>query len=118
MKARFTRLLKPILFFLMALSCVLSMERSAIATSRPEGSRLIPLPNVNHSDTEIEEILSVLEDKVGNREEAKKLRGKVFSLSDKQARLIASLARLTANGDQTAGAEIAFFIMTILIIVS
>lgn len=106
------------LFFLIALSCVLSMERSSFATSRLEGSRLNAPPDINHRDTELAEILSVLKDKVENREVAEKLKDKVFKLSDKQTRLIASLARLTANGDQTAGAEIVFFVMTILIIVS
>ncbi len=94
------------------------MERSSIATSRLDGSRLTTPPNVSHRDTEIAQILYVLEDKVGNQEVAEKLRDKVFTLSDKQTRLIASLARLTANGDQAAGAEIVFFVMTILIIVS
>jgi hypothetical protein len=106
------------LVLLMALSCVLSMQRSSVATSRIEGSRLNPPPNVNHRDTQIAEILSVLEDKVGNREVAEKLKDKVFTLSNKQTRLIASLARLTANGDQAAGAEIVFLVITILIIVS
>jgi len=94
------------------------MERTSIATSRIEGSRLNSPPNVTHRDAEIAEILSVLEGKVGNREVAEKLKDKVFTLSDKQTRLIASLARLTANGDQAAGAEIVFFVITILIIVS
>jgi hypothetical protein len=82
------------------------------------GFQVAPPPNVSHRDTEVAQILSVLEDKVGNKEVAEKLRDKVFALSDKQTRLIASLARLTANGDQAAGAEIVFFVMTILIIVS
>ena len=101
----------------MVLLVVLFMESSSIATSRLEGSRLNP-PNVSDRDAEIAEILSVLEDKVENREVAEKLKDKVFTLSDKQTRLIASLARLTANGDQAAGAEIVFFVITILIIVS
>ena len=93
------------------------MEGSSIATSRLEGSKLNP-PSVSHRDTEIAQILSVLEDKVENREVAEKLKDKVFTLSNKQTRLIASLARLTANGDRAAGAEIVFFVITILIIVS
>jgi hypothetical protein len=94
------------------------MEGSSIATSRLEGSKLNAPPNVNHRDTEIAEILSVLEDKVENREIAEKLKDKLFTLSDKQTRLIASLARLTANGDQAAGTEMVFFVMMVLIIVS
>jgi len=102
----------------MVLLVVLFMGSSSIATSRLEGFRIYTPPNVSHRDTEIAEILSVLEDKVENREVAEKLKDKLFTLSDKQTRLIASLARLTANGDQAAGAEIVFFVMTILIIVS
>src|SRR4030042_5592388 len=103
MKTSSRRLLRPILFFLMALSCVLSMERTSIASNRLESARLLPPPKVTHRDTELGEILSVLEDKVENREVAKKLKDKVFTLSDKQTRLIASLARLTANGDEATG---------------
>jgi len=94
------------------------MERSSIATGRIEGSRRNPPPNINHRDTEIAEIRSVLEDKVENPEVAERLAEKVFTLSDKQTRLVASLARLAANEDQAAGTEIVFFVMTILIIVS
>ena len=48
------------------------MERTSIASNRLEGARLIPPPNVTHRDTELGEILTVLEDKVENREVAEK----------------------------------------------
>ena len=77
-----------------------------------------PSSHVNHRDTDIPKIVFLLEDKVGSRKVTEKVKDKAFTLSDEQTRLIASLAELTANSAQAAGAELVFLVITILIIVS
>jgi hypothetical protein len=97
---------------------VLFMGGASIANGRIESSKLNPPSNVNHRDTDLPKIVSLLEDKVGSRKVTKKVKDKAFTLSDEQTRMIASLAELTANGAQAAGAELVFLVITILIIVS
>ncbi len=96
--------------------CVLLVGGSPIANVMIENYKLNHSSNVNYRDTDIARILSVLENRLGSPTVNEKVKDKVSTLSETQIRLIASLAELTSNGGQTAGADIAFFLITILII--
>jgi hypothetical protein len=63
-------------------------------------------------------ILSILENKTGDKKISKKAKEKLSTLSDDQTRLIISLSEVIANDGQTAGADIAFLLIMILIILS
>jgi hypothetical protein len=118
MKISSKRLLERILLFLVLLLHVLFTGGASIVDGRIERAKLNPPSNVNHRDTDIPKILSLLDDKAGSRKVIEKVKDKVFTLSDKQTRMIASLTELIANGAQAAGAELVFLVITILIIVS
>lgn len=63
-------------------------------------------------------ILSILENKMGDHKISEKAKEKLSTLSDEQTRLIISLSEVIANDGQTAGADIAFLLIMILIILS
>ena len=63
-------------------------------------------------------ILSVLENRIGSQKSLEKVKDKLLHLSDGEARLIASLSDLAANEGNRAGAEIAFLLLTALIVLS
>jgi hypothetical protein len=111
------RLLQRIPLFLLLIQLLFAGGTSVI-NGWTESSNLNPPSNVSHRDTDIPKIVFLLEDKVGSRKVTEKAKDKAFTLSDEQTRLIASLAELTANGAQAAGAELVFLVITILIIVS
>ncbi len=116
METSIRRLSRQLSLFLIPLLYVLILGDSFVASARIVTSRLTPPFKTNHRDTNRAEILSILEAKVGSRNVTEKIREKMFTLSDNQIRLIASLAELVANGGQAAGSEIVFFVMTILIV--
>ena len=118
MKITLKRLLKLISPFLMFSLCAILMGGSSIAKGMIEDSKLNYPSNINYRDIEIAEILSVLENRLGSPIVTEKVKDKVLKLSDKQIRLIASLAERIADDGQAAGAEIGLFVITILIIVS
>ena len=63
-------------------------------------------------------ILSALENKMGSHPLIEKTRSKLSTLSDRQTRLMSSLSELMAGDGQTAGADIAFLFIAVLIILS
>jgi hypothetical protein len=60
-------------------------------------------------------ILTVLENKIEDRQLLEKTKEKLLALSDGQARLIASLSDRVTKEENSAGASIAFLLMTVLI---
>ncbi len=66
-------------------------------------------------ETHVLKILTALENKIENPQLLERTREKLQSLSERQTRLIASLSdQVTKEGD-SAGASIAFLLMTVLI---
>jgi hypothetical protein len=66
-------------------------------------------------ETNVFRILTVFENKIEDRQLLEKTKKKLLTLSDGQTRLIASLSdRVTQEGN-SAGASIAFLLMTVLI---
>ncbi len=110
--------LRRISSLLVLFLCIFFTGGSSIANAPIENVRLKPPSHVSRY-TEVSEILSVLEGKVGvSPKVTQKVRDKALRLSDKQLRLIASLAEQAADGDKGAAADFVLFLMTILIIVS
>ncbi len=118
MKIRGKRLLKLILTVVALSLCVLLTGGPSIAKVVTEESKLNYSSNVSYRDTEMAKILSVLEDRLGSQTVTEKVREKVLNLGDRRIRLIASLAEIITDDRQTAGADIGFFVITVLIIVS
>jgi hypothetical protein len=72
-------------------------------------------PSLTHLKSDVLKILSVLENKIEDLQLLGKTKEKLLSLSDRETRLIASLAdRVTQEGN-TTGSDIAFLLMTALI---
>jgi hypothetical protein len=63
----------------------------------------------------VSKILTALESKVEDPQLLEKTKKKLTSLSDGQTRLIASLSDRVAQERNTAGSDIAFLLMTVLI---
>jgi hypothetical protein len=68
------------------------------------------------SKTDVLKILSILERKLGNQEVSERVKEKLFTMNHQQTRLIASLSEFIANHGETVGADIAFLLITALII--
>ena len=80
----------------------------------------IPSRSLSVTSREIDrlQILSVLADKMEDQRLFGKARDKLSALSDRQMRLIASLSDRISNEGKTAGTDIAFLLITALIILS
>jgi hypothetical protein len=65
---------------------------------------------------EISMILKVLEKKMGNQKIPQKALDKLFSLSDEQIGLIATLSERIEDNTRTVGADVAFLLITALLV--
>jgi hypothetical protein len=65
---------------------------------------------------EISMILKVLENKMGNQKIPQKALDKLLSLSDEQLGLIASLSERIADNTRTVGADVAFLLITAILV--
>jgi hypothetical protein len=63
-------------------------------------------------------ILSVLEERTGDQRLLERAWEKLLTLSDKEIRLIGSLCERISSDGQTAGGDIAFLLVTALIVLS
>ena len=79
----------------------LNVAKSTLPTSRGE---------------EISMILKVLENKMGNQKIPQKALDKLLSLSDEQIGLIASLSERIADNTRSVGADVAFLLITALLV--
>jgi len=105
---------KPIMVSSVVL--LLVIWRSSIAVAGITGPKLSNPYSVVNRKADMAKILSVLENKMGGQKLPEKAMDKLFTLSDGQIRLIASLAERIANDGHTGGADIAFLLITALII--
>jgi len=65
---------------------------------------------------EISMILRVLENKMSNQKIPQKVLDKLLSLSDEQIGLIAALSERIADNTRTVGADVAFLLITALLV--
>jgi hypothetical protein len=73
-----------------------------------------PVPPCRGED--ISMILKVLESKMGNQKIPQKALDKLVSLSDEQFGLISSLSERIADNTQTVGADVAFLLITAILV--
>jgi hypothetical protein len=102
----------------MAVVCISFIGDLPMARGRVESPQMTHPSNINQRDESMARILSVVESRCEGSKITGKVKDKLFTMSDKQIRLIASLADLIANNSQIPGADIVFFVITMLIIVS
>ena len=107
-------MLFPLFWLFANLPCDSPSALAAISTPRPH----IPHNRATNRQAALDRILSVLEVKMGGLNVPAKVRDKLQTLSDGQIRLIASLSDRIDGEDRTAGADIAFLLITALIILS
>ena len=88
----------------------------SVAADRTPGLRSDDGFYATSSKTEALKILSILERKLGNREVTDRVKEKLFTMDHQQTRLILSLSEFMANHSETVGADIAFLLITALII--
>ncbi len=67
---------------------------------------------------EISKILPVLEEKIHDRKLFEKSKEKVYSLGDREVRLVAALCEKISDERETVSSDIAFFLVTALIVLS
>jgi len=87
------------------------------ATGRLEPKRVHLSPQVDRAE-DLEKILEVLERKMGGKKLSKKAKDKLFTLNEDKARLIISLCDRITDDGRTVGAEIAYLLITALIVLS
>ncbi len=78
MKISSKRLLERILLFLVLLLHVLFTGEASIVDGRIESAKLNPPSNVNHRDTDIPKILSLLDDKAGSPKVIEKVKTFIY----------------------------------------
>ncbi len=78
--------------------------------------RLEDVPYAASSKTDAAKILSILQRKLGNREVTDSVKERLLTMDLQQTRLIASLSEFMSNHSETVGADIAFLLITALII--
>jgi hypothetical protein len=66
----------------------------------------------------VHRILPVLEYKIGDRNLLKKSKEKVFSMNSRELHLVAALCDKISDKEQTVSSDIAFLLVTALIVLS
>ena len=102
------------------LLCQLAMSfwLPSAAVSAVPGTSSIAAPVVSLNNKNISKILPVLENRVGDLRLRRKTIDKLATLSDEKIRLISSLCEKIAQNSSSAGSDIAFSLVSILIILS
>jgi hypothetical protein len=112
---RVTRWIQGGLIFLL-LTAFLSSSK--ISLGMPGGqARGKAYPGIT-SEVEIRRVMAVLDNKIEGKKSTAKAKDKLMNLSDLQTRLIVSLSEIVVRGDPAPAADIAFLLMTVLIIFS
>ncbi len=103
------------LLFFMSFAFLLVNGRPACgATTAP---KLSMAPEAAHNG-EIYKILPVLEDKIHDRRLLEKSKEKVYSMGDREVRLVAALCEKISDEKESVSTDIAFFLVTALIVLS
>lgn len=114
--SKFSSILVTLVFF--AGAVMFSFPHSSIAVSEVYSQKVDNSYNlVNHKD-DISKLLLVLEKKTGDKRLIEKAKGKLSTLSEGEIRLISSLCERISRDSHSAGADIAFLLITTLIVFS
>lgn len=112
---KFSSLLIALIFILSVV--IVSFPRPSLAVARLDSPKASNHYLVNRKD-DISKILSVLEKKTGDQKLGEKAKDKLPILSGEEIRLISSLCERISQDSYSAGADIAFLLITTLIIFS
>lgn len=102
-----------IFFLLCALFLTCGSPAQAAATQQRQSTVREPALNV-----EMLKILPVLEDKIENRKLLEKSKEKIFSMNSRELHLVAALCEKISDEGQTVSSDIAFLLVTALIVLS
>ncbi|MFI5293818.1 MAG: hypothetical protein ACHQ0Y_02195 [Thermodesulfovibrionales bacterium] len=80
--------------------------------------RNLPIVHETDHNGEISKILPVLEDKIHDRKLLEKSKEKIYSMGDREVRLVAALCEKISDEGETVSSDIAFFLVTALIVLS
>jgi len=109
--------MKTITIILLCQLAISFLMPSAAVSAIPVTSA-IEAPGVSLNNKNISKILPVLENRVGDPILRRKTIDKLATLSDEKIRLISSLCEKIAQNSSAAGSDIAFSLVSILIILS
>ena len=108
------RLIRRITIWLVIFQIAIFPLGTTVAISRTTDPHF-DNPSASHLRSDMLKILSVLENKIEDQQLLGKTKEKLLSLSDRETRLIASLADRVTQGGNTTGSNVAFLLMTALI---
>ena len=108
------RLIRRITIWLVIFQIAIFPLGTTVAISRTTDPHFDD-PSASHLRSDMLKILSVLENKIEDQQLLGKTKEKLLSLSDRETRLIASLADRVTQGGNTTGSNVAFLLMTALI---
>jgi hypothetical protein len=107
---------KKIALFLMPLLLISFFTGPSIVSGAIGPVNAVTSPVPPDRGEEISMILKVLENKMGNQKIPQKALDKLLRLSDEQISLIASLSERIADNTRTVGADVAFLLITALLV--
>jgi hypothetical protein len=96
----------------------LLIVNTSLAAGRTGYAGLEKHPAVSGTQAEIPKILAVLESKVENHELLETAKKKLQTFDHNQTQLLSSLCDRITDDGQTAGSDVAFLLMMILIVLS
>ena len=114
MKIKATRFAKSVALALALAQWFIFLPGATVA-SNGKDAPYSRAPSVTGSSADVSRILSVLENRIGDRQLLERTKGKLLTLDHGQIRLIASLSDRVLKDGNTTGSEIAFLLMTVLI---
>lgn len=109
---------RSILILLIAVSFIFLGHESFAADTSRKYQVVAGSDDKVYLKDDISKILSVLEKKTGDRKLVEKAKGKLFTLSEGEILLISSLCERISRDSHSAGADIAFLLITTLIVFS
>lgn len=101
-------------FFVSCTVLFISGTAASGATTAPK----LPMVRETAHKGEISKILPVLEDKIHDRKLLEKSKEKIYSMGDPEVRLVAALCEKISDERETVSSDIAFFLVTALIVLS
>ena len=102
------------IFFLLC-ALLLAFGTPAHATATALRQTIVREPALN---VDMLKILPVLEDKIGNRKLLEKSKEKIFAMNSRELHLVAALCEKISDDRQTVSSDIAFMLVTALIVLS
>lgn len=100
------------------LSIPLLIVNPCLSAGRPSHADQLKPPRVVEVQAEIPKILAVLEGKVEDHDLLETAKKKLLTLDRRKTQLLSSLCDRIVNDGQSTGSDVAFLVITILIVLS